>query len=96
MCRWISLWLVSLSLTCTMAGFASAKESKAPADKPSAAQAEQVDLDENDVFGLTRATEVILDGRPVSYDSVPDTAIILRMEVSQDRRTIVRVVFRSR
>jgi hypothetical protein len=41
-------------------------------------------------------TVVVLDGRRSAYSSVPDHARIVRMEVAADRKTVLRVFFRTR
>jgi hypothetical protein len=46
-------------------------------------------------FAVTTQTEVYLDGQPCSYRDVPARAGILRMEVAPDRKTVLKVFFRS-
>ena len=46
-------------------------------------------------FALTPQTEVLLDGRPCAYKSVPRGAAVTRIEVAEDRRTILRIEFKS-
>src|SRR5262245_5937726 len=42
-----------------------------------------------DELTLTRRTEVILDGRPCAYKDVPAGASVVRVEVAEDRRTVL-------
>src|SRR5262249_5671678 len=44
---------------------------------------------------LTERTQVLLDGRPCEYKAVPPGAAIVRVEVAEDRCTILRIEFRS-
>jgi hypothetical protein len=46
-------------------------------------------------FVITRETEVRLDGRRCEYEEVPEDAVITAAEVGPDRRTFLRVHFRS-
>jgi hypothetical protein len=46
-------------------------------------------------FVITRETEVRLDGRLCQYEEVPEGAVITAAEVGPDRRTFLRVHFRS-
>lgn len=46
-------------------------------------------------FALTADSEVILDGRPCAYKSVPAGATVLWIEVGPDRKTIRRIEFRT-
>jgi hypothetical protein len=46
-------------------------------------------------FVLTKETEVLLDGKPCKYEDIPANASILKMEVAADRKTVLRVQFRS-
>jgi hypothetical protein len=57
--------------------------------QPAAAQAPPTD------FVLTHETEVLLDGKPCRYEEVPAHARIVRMEVAADRKTVLKVHFRS-
>ena len=47
-------------------------------------------------FVLTEGSEVLVDGRPVAYKDVPTGASVVRIEVAGDRRTILRIEFRTR
>jgi hypothetical protein len=47
-------------------------------------------------FAVTQQTEILLDGRPCNYAQIPANAAILRMEVAPDRKTAVRIYFRTR
>jgi hypothetical protein len=46
-------------------------------------------------FQVTDETEVTLDGRPCKYRDVPANATIIKLELAADRRTVVKVHFRS-
>jgi hypothetical protein len=47
-------------------------------------------------FQVTDQTEVLLDGKPCRYAEVPATAVIIKMEVAEDKTTVLKVYFRSR
>jgi hypothetical protein len=47
-------------------------------------------------FQVTEQTEVLLDGKPCRYAEVPATAVIIKMEVAEDKKTVLKVHFRSR
>jgi|GEM_PF-6335354 len=46
-------------------------------------------------FELTTETEVLLDGKPCAYKKIPKDAVILRVELEEDGKTILRIEFRS-
>ncbi len=97
MFRWTLVTVVSLSfLTSLAAAPTPPKDSTKPTEKPAKIEkADEVSLEENDQFNLTKEAEIRLDGRPVQYSDVPDSAVIVNMQVAPDRRTIVRIHFRS-
>jgi len=47
-------------------------------------------------FVLTEQTEILLNGKPCRYEEVPEGAMILRMEVAPDRKTALKILFRTR
>jgi hypothetical protein len=47
-------------------------------------------------FVLTHETEVFLDGKPCRYDKIPARASIIKMEVAADKKTVLKVHFRTR
>lgn len=47
-------------------------------------------------FQLTKDSIVTLDGLTCSYDDVPDNAVIVLIELSEDARMIVQIHFRTR
>lgn len=47
-------------------------------------------------YALTEETEVRLNGRPIKYNDVPDTAQIILLEVGPDQKTILRIHFESK
>ena len=47
-------------------------------------------------FAVTATTEVLLDGRPCLYASVPANATIVRIEVAADKKTAIKILFRTR
>lgn len=49
----------------------------------------------SDEYVFTAESEVLLDGRPYRYEDVPAGAVITSLQVAPDRRTIVRIHFRS-
>ena len=50
----------------------------------------------NDEFRITSQTEVLLNGRPCCYAEVPRNAGVVKMEVSSDNQTVLRIQFRTR
>jgi hypothetical protein len=46
-------------------------------------------------FTLTEQTEVLLDGKPCRFQDLPAQATIVGMEVAADRKTVLKVRFRS-
>ena len=46
-------------------------------------------------FRVTEWTEILLDGKACRYENVPGNATILRMEVAPDRKTVLKIHFRS-
>ena len=52
--------------------------------------------EQRDDYTLTERTEVLLDGRPCRFEDVPARATIIGMEVGPDRKTVLKVRFRSR
>jgi hypothetical protein len=47
-------------------------------------------------FVVTDQTEILLDGKLCRYESVPAHAVIVRMEVSEDKKTVLKIHFRTR
>jgi hypothetical protein len=47
-------------------------------------------------FAVTEQTEVLLDGKPCPYAEVPATAVIIKMEVAEDKITVLKIHFRTR
>jgi hypothetical protein len=47
-------------------------------------------------FAVTAQTEILLDGQPCAYADVPASAGILRMEVAVDRKTVLKIHFRTK
>jgi hypothetical protein len=47
-------------------------------------------------FVVTDQTEILLDGKPCRYEAVPAHAVIVRMEVSEDKKTVLKIHFRVR
>ncbi len=47
-------------------------------------------------FTVSEQTEILLNGKPCHYTRIPANAAILRMEVAPDRKTAVRIYFRTR
>jgi hypothetical protein len=46
-------------------------------------------------FQLTPQTEVLLDGKPCPFSAVPADARIVSLEVAADKKTVLKVHFRS-
>jgi hypothetical protein len=51
---------------------------------------------DNTQFAVTIKTEVFLNGQLCSYEQIPADASIVRMEVAQDKKTVLRIYFRTR
>jgi hypothetical protein len=47
-------------------------------------------------FQITEQTEVLLDGKPCKYAEIPPDAVIIKMEVAEDKKTVLKIHFRSR
>ncbi len=45
---------------------------------------------------LTNETEILLDGKPCRYGDVPANARIIWMEVGVDKKTVLKILFRTR
>src|SRR5262249_25724548 len=45
---------------------------------------------------VTERTEILLDGKACKYEQVPAHASITRMEVAADKKTVLKIHFRSR
>jgi hypothetical protein len=46
-------------------------------------------------FVITEQTEVLLDGKPCKYQDVFGNARIVRMEVAEDKKTVLKIHFRT-
>jgi hypothetical protein len=46
-------------------------------------------------FVLTEETEVLLDGEPCKYAGVPGHARIVHLEIAADRKTVLKIHFRT-
>jgi hypothetical protein len=46
-------------------------------------------------FRITRQTDIRLDGNPCSHEQIPPGAAVTFAEVRSDRRTVLRLHFRS-
>ena len=69
-----------------------------PQDKPLPADVLQAAYprEQNDEYRITSQTEVLLNGRPCCYADVPKSAGIVKMEVSSDNQTVLKIQFRTR
>ncbi len=47
-------------------------------------------------YRLTNETEILLDGKPCRYEAIPANARIIRMEVGADKKTVLKILFRTR
>jgi hypothetical protein len=91
--------VVALTLVSYVPAASSAKKTPyQPVLKAAPEQAKEADSAEShdQQYVMNAATEVLLDGQSCSYEAIPDSAVITSMEVAPDRRTIVRVFFRSK
>ncbi len=61
----------------------------APATEPA------IGLRSNAEFVMTERTEVVLNGKACKYADVPAKARIVRMEVAADRKTVLKIHFRT-
>jgi hypothetical protein len=66
------------------------------AAKPWAASVQPIPVQEqrNDYI-VTERTAVLLDGKPCRFQDVPAQAVIVGMEVAADKKTVLKVRFRS-
>jgi hypothetical protein len=46
-------------------------------------------------FIVTEGTEILLNGKPCKYADVPASASIVRMEVAADKKTLLKIHFRT-
>jgi hypothetical protein len=49
----------------------------------------------NTEFVVTDQTEITLNGKACKFDAVPARARIIRMEVAEDKKTVLKVHFRT-
>jgi hypothetical protein len=71
-------------------GSSGAATDKAPdLQLPKPATADSEDFEIND------ATEVLLDGKPCKYEAIPSSAVITNIDVASDRKTVLKIHFRS-
>ena len=47
-------------------------------------------------FVVTHRTEVLLNGKPFKYEEIPSHASIVWMEVAEDKKTVLKIHFRTR
>src|SRR5262249_33535040 len=47
-------------------------------------------------IALTDQTEILLNGKPCRYEEVPRNASIMQMEVAEDKKTVLKIHFRTR
>ncbi|OWK47443.1 hypothetical protein FRUB_01142 [Fimbriiglobus ruber] len=47
-------------------------------------------------YKLTDQTEVVYNGQPCEFKDVPSTASVIRIDVGPDRKTLLRIEFRSK
>jgi hypothetical protein len=95
---WISLVSVlSASLTPTREPFRGGSEvAPARTPLPSAERPEALAGRGGSDFVVTERTEVLLNGKPCRYETVPPGATIVQMEVAADGKTVLKVQFRTR
>jgi len=46
-------------------------------------------------FVVTELTEILLDGQPSKYADIPGRASIVQMEVAADKKTVLKIHFRT-
>jgi hypothetical protein len=46
-------------------------------------------------FVVTKQTEILLDGKSCKYAEIPEHAVIVKMEVAADKKTLLRIHFRT-
>jgi hypothetical protein len=46
-------------------------------------------------FAVTERTQIMLNGNPCTYADVPEHARIVQMEVGPDKKTVLRIYFRT-
>jgi hypothetical protein len=47
-------------------------------------------------YVVTHQTQILLNGKPCKYEEVPPDASIVRMEVAADKKTVLKIHFRTR
>jgi hypothetical protein len=47
-------------------------------------------------FILTVGTAFLLNGKPCRYEEIPDYASIVQMDVAADKKTVLKIHFRTR
>jgi hypothetical protein len=62
---------------------------------PAAAQPQGAGQGGKSEYVLTTQTEVLLNGKPCRYQEVPASARIVRMEVAEDNKTVLKIHFRT-
>jgi hypothetical protein len=96
--------VVHLLLSLTVAGLISSEPAlssqRAPAGSPEVSEpitsGQGVSGSRSDEeLVVTLNTEVLLDGRPCKYEQIPEDAAIIFAEVDQDRKTLLKIHFRS-
>jgi hypothetical protein len=44
---------------------------------------------------VTGETEILLNGKPCIYEGIPDHASIVQMDVAADKKTVLKIHFRT-
>jgi hypothetical protein len=69
---------------------------RSPAPRPTVEARHQTAVPAADSdYTVTEQTEVLLNDKACRYEAVPANAVIERMEVAPDRKTVLRVYFRT-
>jgi hypothetical protein len=63
---------------------------------PPQVRAQATTQEANPEFNITEETEVLLNGQPCKYAEVPGHANIIWMKVATDRKTVLKIHFRTR
>jgi hypothetical protein len=105
MTRLILTWVAWISLVPTLSASLTPRKEPPPFCKqvpriPVAnhlveAREQATGLETESEFIVTNRTEVLLNGKPCRYEEVPEHAGIVRMEVAADKRTVLKIHFRT-
>jgi hypothetical protein len=101
MTRLILTFVVWMNLVCTGWASLTPRRETSPFDREipripdSVFVAKTLDQEAESEFVVTRRTEITLNGKPCRYEDVPEYATIVRMKVAADKKTALKIDFRT-